>query len=85
MTHDAGNVVGHLRSHAGATLQAVFVYRGGDHRDLYRRDDLAELHGPDPEATVLREVRSGADVSGDDSVTRRGHSPALRFTCSIPG
>jgi hypothetical protein len=58
MSHEFGNVVDHLRSHAGDALRAVFIYRGDDHRDLYRREDVAELHGSDLEAVVLREVQS---------------------------
>lgn len=58
MSHTFGNVVDHLRSHAGDALRAVFIYHGDDHRDLYRREDVAELHGSALEAVVLREVRS---------------------------
>lgn len=58
MSHEFDNVVDHLRSHAGDALQVVVIYRGDEHRDLYHRDDVAELHGSDLETTVLREVRS---------------------------
>jgi len=58
MGHEFGNVVDHLRSHAGDSLQAVLIYEGGEHRDLYRRADVAERHGSELEREVLREVRS---------------------------
>lgn len=60
MSHGFDDVVEHLRAHAGDALQAVFVYRGDDHRDLYRRDDVATLHSSELEAAVLRAVRSDA-------------------------
>lgn len=69
MGHEFGNVVDHLRSHAGDTLQAVLIHDGDEHRDLYRRDDVAALHGSDLEREVLREVRSDqnrADGAGGD-------------------
>jgi len=58
MGHEFNNVVEHLRSHAGETLQAVVIYDGDDHRDLYRRDDVVERHESDLERELLRELRS---------------------------
>jgi len=58
MGHEFGNVVDHLRSHAGDALQAVMIYDGDEHRDLYRRDDVAERHGSELEGELLRDVRS---------------------------
>jgi len=58
MAHDFGTVVDHLKTHAGDALQAVIVYDGEDHSDLYRRKDVAELHGSDLEAEVLAELRT---------------------------
>jgi hypothetical protein len=58
MAHDFGDVVEHLRSHAGDALQAVVVYDGDDHRDLYRRADVSQLHGSDLETEVLEEIRT---------------------------
>jgi len=91
MSHEFGNVVDHLRSHAGDALQAVFIYRGDDHRDLYRRDDVAELHGSDLEAVVLREVQSdhreGDDYSADrdeESLRATVRVSASRVTVHLP-
>lgn len=58
MDHGTGDVVEHLRAHAGETLQAVVIYDGDDHRDLYRRADVSELHGSELEAEVLEEIRA---------------------------
>jgi len=58
MAHDFGDVVEHLRAHAGDALKAVIVYDAEGHRDLYRHDDLRDLHGSDLEAEVVSEVRS---------------------------
>lgn len=57
VTFDTENVVAHLRSHAGEALQAVVVYDDQTHRDLYRRDDLREMHGSDLEGELLAEAR----------------------------
>jgi len=64
MSHEFNNVVEHLRSHAGDALRAVFIHRGDEHRDLYRREDVAELHASDLEAMVLREVQSDLREDG---------------------
>lgn len=61
MGHNFGDVVEHLRSHAGEALQAVLIYDGDDHRDLYRREDVTEYHGSELERTVLRGFRSDGD------------------------
>lgn len=58
MDHTTGDIVEHLRDHAGETLQAVVIYDGDDHRDLYRRGDVRELHGSELEAEVLEEIRA---------------------------
>jgi hypothetical protein len=58
MSKDFSGLADHLRDHAGDALQAVVVYRGDDHRDLYRREDVAELHGSTLEAEVLADIRS---------------------------
>jgi len=75
MSHEFDNVVDHLRSHAGDALQAVFVYRGDDHRDLYRREDVAALHGSTLEATVIREARSELRRDDDPPADGTGESP----------
>jgi hypothetical protein len=71
MTHEFGNVVDHLRAHAGDALQAVLIYDGDGHRDLYRRDDPVEYHGSELERELLREVQSDlrreADVEVEES------------------
>mgnify|MGYP006274468151 CR=1 len=58
MSEDFPGLVTHLRDHAGDALRGVIVYRGDDHRDLYRREDLDELHGSRLEAEVLADIRS---------------------------
>lgn len=56
--HNTSDMVEHLQSHAGKTLQAVVVYDGDRHRDLYRREDLSDLHGSELEREVLEDIRS---------------------------
>lgn len=58
MAHDFEDVVEHLRAHAGDALKAVVVYDGDKHRDLYRHEDLRDLHGSELEREVLSEVRA---------------------------
>lgn len=58
MEHDYDDFVEHLQTHAGSTLQAVVVYEPEDHRDLYRRDDVADLHDSDLERAVLEDARA---------------------------
>ena len=49
---------------------AVMIYDGDEHRDLYRREDVAERHGSELERGILRKVRSdgprqaGAEAAG---------------------
>lgn len=57
MRDDAPAVVQHLREHAGDALQAVIIYDGDRHRDLYRREDLADLHDSELEDHVLDTFR----------------------------
>jgi hypothetical protein len=64
MADDADEVVAHLRSHAGDALQAVVVYDADGHRDLYRREDVAELHGSGLEAAVVEDVRADRRARG---------------------
>jgi len=64
MADDADDVVAHLRSHAGDALQAVVVYDEESHRDLYRRDDVADLHGSGLEAAVVEDVRADRRARG---------------------
>ncbi|SFP07738.1 MULTISPECIES: hypothetical protein [Halolamina] len=59
MAHDAAGIVDRRHSHAGETLQAVIVYDGESHRDLYRREDVGDLHGSELETEVLEEIRAG--------------------------
>jgi len=65
MGHEFGDVVDHLRAHAGDALQAVLIYDGDEHRDLYRREDAAERHGSELEREVLREVQSDQHRAGE--------------------
>lgn len=81
MSHEFDNVVDHLRSHAGDALQVVVIYRGDDHRDLYRRDDVADLHESGVEATILREVRS--DHGEGDTDPADGDGEPLRATVRV--
>ncbi|WP_075938379.1 DUF7522 family protein [Halosegnis longus] len=64
-------LVAHLRSHAGDALQAVIIYDGDDHRDLYRRDDVAELHGSDLEAELLADIRTDQGRRESPAATAR--------------
>jgi len=57
VTPDTEDIVAHLRSHAGEALQVVVVYNDETHRDLYRRDDLQEMHGSDLESERGAEAR----------------------------
>lgn len=81
MSHEFENVVEHLRSHAGDALQAVFVYRGDDHRDRYRREDVRALHGSSMEATVIRAARS--ELRGDDDSPADDTGDSLRATVRV--
>lgn len=81
MAHDFGNVVDHLRSHAGEALQAVVVYDGDEHRDRYRRQDLQELHGSDLEAELLAEIR--ADERRRESDAAERYEGSLRATVRV--
>jgi hypothetical protein len=76
-----GNVVDHLRSHAGDSLRAVVVYRGDEHRDLYRREDVAELHGSSLETEVLEGVRSDNRSRKRDAADR--YEGQLRATVRV--
>jgi hypothetical protein len=73
-------VVEHLRSHAGDALQAVIVYRGDEHRDLYRRDDVRERHGTSLETGVLSDVQSDRGRDGDPM---DGRGDTLRATVRL--
>lgn len=57
MAHSFGNIVEHIHGHAGDTLQAVIIYEEDHHRDLYRRDDIADLHDSALEREVLDVIR----------------------------
>lgn len=81
MGHEFGNVVDHLRSHAGDALQAVMIYDGDEHRDLYRREDVAERHGSELERELLREVQS--DQRRDDETGDEGAWEPLRATVRV--
>jgi len=58
MNHEFGDVVEHLSHHAGETLRTVLVYDDDGHRDLYRREDVADRHDTDLEAAVVDAARS---------------------------
>lgn len=58
MAHDTSEIVDRLHSHAGETLRAVIVYDGDSHRDLYRREDVSDLHDSKLETEVLEEIRA---------------------------
>lgn len=64
MPDDADDVVARLRARAGDALQAVVVYDADGHRDLYRRDDVADLHGSGLEAAVVEDVRADRRARG---------------------
>jgi hypothetical protein len=68
--NDFDGIVDHLQSHAGDALQGVVVYRGADHRDLYRREDVVELHDSALEAEVLADVRSDRQRRESDAADR---------------
>ena len=75
------DVVDHLQSHAGDTLQAVVVYRGDDHRDLYRREDVADRHNSSLEAEVLEDIRSDRRRHESDAAGR--YEGDLRATVRV--
>jgi hypothetical protein len=78
MAHNFGRVVDHLKTHAGDALQAVIVYDGEDHRDLYRRKDDVELHGSDLETEVLAEIRTdGRQRTSDHADEHEGRLRAV--------
>jgi hypothetical protein len=78
MAHNFGNVVDHLKTHAGDALRAVIVYDGEDHRDLYRRKDDAELHGSDLETEILAEIRTdGRQRTSDHADEHEGQLRAI--------
>ena len=52
------DVVEHVKAHAGETLQAIVVYDETRHRDIYRREDVDDLHDSDLEADVLADIRA---------------------------
>ena len=81
MTHEFGSVVEHLRTHAGDALQAVMIYDGDEHRDLYRREDVTERHGSELEREVLREVRS--DGPREAGAEFEGGTEPLRATVRV--
>lgn len=81
MTHEFGSVVEHLRTHAGDTLQAVMIYDGDEHRDLYRREDVTERHGSELERGVFREVRS--DGPREAGAEAEGGTEPLRATVRV--
>ena len=81
MGHEFNDVVEHLRSHAGDALQAVVIYDGDDHRDLYRREDVAERHGSDLERELLRELQSDQRREGRDAAETA--SEQLRATVRV--
>lgn len=58
MRDDVSPIVQHIREHAGDTLQAVLIYDGDEHRDLYRRDDVADLHDTELEQAVIERFRA---------------------------
>jgi hypothetical protein len=75
------DLVDHLRSHAGDALQAVVVYRDDEHRDLYRREDVVELHGSALEAEVLADIR--ADHLRRESDAAADYEGELRATVRV--
>jgi len=58
MPEEFGDVVEHVKSHAGETLQAIVIYDETRHRDVYRREDVDNLHDSALEAEVLADVRA---------------------------
>jgi len=58
MPEDFEDVVKHVKSHAGETLQAIVIYDETRHRDVYRREDVEDLHDSDLEADVLADIRT---------------------------
>ena len=52
------DVVEHVRAHAGDTLQAIVVYDGTRHRDVYRRENVDDLHDSGLEADLLADIRA---------------------------
>lgn len=58
MPDDFEDVVEHVKSHAGETLQTIVVYDDSRHRDIYRREDVDDLHDSDLEADVLADIRA---------------------------
>jgi hypothetical protein len=81
MPFDSDDVVTHLREHAGDSLRAVVVYNAGQHRDLYRRADVADLHGSDLEATIVDEFR--AEPRSERGANALGHQGELRATVRL--
>jgi hypothetical protein len=81
MSHGFDDVVDHLRSHAGDALQAVVVYDGDDHRDLYRRGDVSRLHGSNLETELLEDVRT--DRRRRESDAASVHEGDLRATVRV--
>lgn len=58
MRDDAAAVVQHIREHTGDALQVVLLYDADDHRDLYRREDVAALHDSPLEHAVIDTFRT---------------------------
>jgi hypothetical protein len=81
MAHDFGALVEQLQSHAGDALQAVIVYDGETHRDLYRRSDVTTLHGSELEAEVLAEIRADGHRRTSDAAAE--YEGELRATVRV--
>lgn len=71
MRDDGRAVVQHIKEHAGDTLQAVLIYGADDHRDLYRRADVAPLHESPLEDIVLEWVRSEPRRAAEESAAEQ--------------
>jgi len=73
MAEDSRSPVDELKARAGTALQAVVVYSGDRHRDLYRRSDVADLHASGLEAEVIEDLRAGRpDRTDPDAATQEG-------------
>ncbi|MDH5020326.1 hypothetical protein [Halobacterium rubrum] len=81
MNEEFSGLVDHLQDHAGDALQAVVVYLGDDHRDLYRREDVVELHGSELDAEVLADIRS--DKRRRESEAAKAYEGSLRATVRV--
>jgi hypothetical protein len=81
MNEEFSGLVDHVRDHAGDALQGIVVYRGDDHRDLYRREDVADLHDSALESAVLADIRS--DRRRHESEATDHYEGSLRATVRV--